>query len=221
MAAQTSAPAPIPAAAVAGGGAPPAPRETYDSLVPRSDLANTSRSCISIGSSNVVDSRGPSSHQQHQQQSPQQGQIAPGRANPRFRSESCADELLAAGRITTDETFGSCSGGGDGGSRDGGGESSCGTAAAAAARRDGTAPGEAPKGRGQVSRSQSLDLGTAEVDGGERRDPLGKEAELSRRKVTQHVRGRDGFLSVFFFFCGSQFVQVIILSEREEEYIIV
>ncbi|CAM9341794.1 unnamed protein product [Pylaiella littoralis] len=199
VAAESSAPAPVPAAATTvaagggggrgggGGGAPPVPRETPDSLMQSSDVANTSgsNSSMSMSSANVVDSRGPS---QQQQQSPQvspplQGQreIAPGRVIPRFRSESCADELLAAGRNTTEEAFGSSCGSGGGGGGNGGGEAS----SSPAAGREGAAAGGEPDGRSHVSRSQSLDLGTAEVEGQKGRDPLGKEQELPRRKVTE------------------------------------
>lgn len=99
-----------------------------------------------------------------------------------MRSESCGNELLAAGRVTTDAAFGlSCSGGG--GSGNGSGEE--GAKAGRAEAVEAAPRGETPPGRSHVSRSQSLDLGTAAADGaGERRDlSLGREEDFSRRKV--------------------------------------
>ena len=141
--------------------------------------------------------------QQQQQQSPRQhGQreaaaaaaAAPGNGGVtrRKRSESCGDELLAAGRVTTEEAFGSscsCSCGGGGG-----GEEGAKVGLAEAAETGASTGGEALPGRSHVSRSQSLDLGTAAVaavggDGGgmDRRDlSLSREEDLSRRKVREN-----------------------------------
>lgn len=85
------------------------------------------------------------------------------RVNPRFRSESCADELLAAGRVTSHEAFG-CS------ARAGVDE------AESNASTSGGLAGTA--GNSCVPRSHSFDLGTR---GGNLRASI--DEEFSRRKV--------------------------------------
>ncbi|CAM9477883.1 unnamed protein product [Scytosiphon promiscuus] len=85
---------------------------------------------------------------------------SPTRADARLRSESCTDELLAAGRARTAEAFGSSPG------------------------VDGVV-GEGPS----VPRSQSLDLGAAEGGRGSRRDSsLAQEEDLSRRKILRGTK---------------------------------
>lgn len=89
--------------------------------------------------------------------------IAARRSNTRFRSESCADELLAAGRVASKEAFGD---GGDGGSTgSGGGESAA-----------------------NVPRSRSCNWGTTEEE--MQREPTIED--VSRRKVGWGTWGREG-----------------------------
>ncbi|CAM9132139.1 unnamed protein product [Ectocarpus fasciculatus] len=168
VASETSASATTPAAAAAaaaGAAVAVAASEAAEGSPKGSGFFRPSSDGTNTESNSVIDGR------------PQQQEAgAPSPANPRVRSESCTDELLAAGgRVATEHELSRHPGGGCCGAAGGGG--------ADEGRSDSAAA------RGQVSRSQSLDLGRAA--GGEHRQPPpggGAEEELSRRKVLRKTK---------------------------------
>lgn len=142
-------------------------------------------------SNSVLDSRGGTSRQ-HQEPQQQQDLASPSRADPRVRSESCTDELLATGRGKTKEAVGSSAG-----VDVKEGEGLFPSAAEKTVADRGTSVGEGLGGvgaRSSVPRSQSLDLGAADGGRGSRRGSLlAQEEDFSRKKV----RARVGCLRVF------------------------
>lgn len=102
------------------------------------------------------------------------------RAKHRFRSESCTDELLAAGRVRTEEAFGSSGGVSNGANHSAGATAMDLSSGATVAAIEGAKDQRISR---FVHRSQSFDMGTGE---GSRRASFVEE-ELPRTKVRRQL----------------------------------